>query len=132
MPGAIFPQQPGHGELLALDARQAAGVVLLRADQSALPESMLFTKIRPAAPAPGVMLPGHPAEVQLTGRLAGAALGPGPVTVSVSVQDADGNVYALDAGPLPADGRDHTLTVTLGNIALTGQAGGGQAVAGGA
>jgi hypothetical protein len=132
MPVAIFPQQPGHGELLALDARQAAGVVLLRADQSALPESTLFGKIRPAGPAPGVTLPGHPSVVQLTGRLAHASLGPGPVTVSVSVQDADGDVYALDAGPLPADGRDHTLTVTLGNVALTGQAGGGPAAAGSA
>ena len=38
--------------------------------------------------------------------------------MSVSVEDADSDVYQLDAGPLPADGRDHTLTVTLANQAV--------------
>jgi hypothetical protein len=33
--------------------------------------------------------------------------------VNVSVADADNDVYQLDAGTLPADGQDHTLTVTL-------------------
>ena len=63
-------------------------------------------------------LPGHPAEVQLTARLGPASLGLAPVTVSVSVEDADGDVYQLDAGTLPADGRDHTLAVTLANQAV--------------
>ena len=35
--------------------------------------------------------------------------------MNVSVQDAYGDVYQLDAGTLPADGRDHTLAVTLAN-----------------
>src|SRR6185437_101173 len=42
------------------------------------------------------------------------ALGLGPALVTVSVEDADSNVYQLDAGSLPADGRDHALTVGLG------------------
>ena len=44
-----------------------------------------------------------------------ASLGLAPATVSVSVEDADSDVYQLDAGTLPADGRPHTLTVTLAN-----------------
>ena len=59
-------------------------------------------------------LPGHAAQVQLTARLGPASLGLAPVTVNVSVQDADNNVYQLDAGTLPADGQDHTLTVDPG------------------
>jgi FtsX-like permease family len=112
---ATFPQGATNSETLAVDAGQAADVTLLRADQSPLPLARLFGKIRPAAPAPGVVLPGHPAEVQLTARLGPASLGLAPATVSVSVEDADGDVYGLDAGLLPADGRNHTLTVTLAN-----------------
>jgi hypothetical protein len=55
--------------------------------------------------------------VQLTARLGPASLGLAPVTVNVSVLDADNNVYQLDAGLLRADGQDHTLTVTLANQA---------------
>jgi hypothetical protein len=118
MPVAIFPQNATHGETLAVDARQAADVTLLRADQSPLPLARLFGKIVPSTPAPGVVLPGHVAEVQLTARLGPASLGLAPATVSVSAEDADGNVYALDAGSLPADGRNHTLAVTLANQAV--------------
>ena len=117
MPVAIFPQNATHGETLAVDARQAADVTLLRADQSPLPLARLFGKIVPTTPAPGVVLPGHVAEVQLTARLGPASLGLAPALVSVSVEDADGNVYPLDAGSLPADGRNHTLAVTLANQA---------------
>jgi hypothetical protein len=61
--------------------------------------------------------------------------------VTVSVEDADHNVYQLDAGLLPADGQDHTLTVTLANQAgaasggagaASGSAGGSSRSAGGA
>ena len=51
-----------------------------------------------------------------------ASLGLAPATVSVSVEDADSDVYQLDAGPLPADGRAHTLTVTLANQAVPSRA----------
>ena len=115
MPVAAFPQQTTNGVTLAIGTGQAAAVTLLRADQSQLSEASLFAKIRRTGPPPGVTLPGHPAEVQLTARLGPASLRLAPVTVSVSVQDADSDVYQLDAGTLPADGRDHTLTVTLAN-----------------
>jgi hypothetical protein len=120
MPVATFPQTASDSELLAVDSGQAAGVALLRADQSPVSAAGLFGKIARTGPPPGVRLPGQAAEVQLTARLGPASLGLAPVTVNVSVEDADSEVFQLDAGPLPADGQDHTLTVTL-----AGQASGG-------
>jgi len=125
MPVAVFPQEATNGVTLAIGTGQAAAVTLLRADQSPVSGASLFAKIRRTGPPPGVPLPGYPAEVQLTARLGPASLRLAPVTVSVSVQDADGDVYQLDAGTLPADGRDHTLAVTLANQA--GGAGGAAA-----
>ena len=112
MPVAVFPQASG-GETLAIGAGQAANVALLRADQTPLPEADLFRKIRPGTAAPGVALPGRPQEVQLTARIGPVSLGLAPVLVSISVQDADGDVYQFNAGTLPADGKDHTLAVPL-------------------
>jgi hypothetical protein len=124
MPVATFPQTVSNSQLLALDSGQAADVALLRADQSPVNATALFGKIARTGPPPGVALPGHAAQVQLTARLGPASLGLAPVTVNVSVQDASNDVYQLDAGVLPADGKDHTLTVTLANQA----AGSGSAV----
>jgi hypothetical protein len=126
MPVASFPQTATNGEVLALNSDQAANVVLLRADQSPVSAAALFGKIARTGPPSGVALPGRAAEVQLVARLGPAALGLAPATVSVSVQDADHNVYQLDAGTLPADGQDHTLTVTLAN--LPGGSGSGSAI----
>jgi hypothetical protein len=60
-----------------------------------------------------VTLPGRAAQVQLVARLGPSSLGLAPATVSVSVEDAGHDVYQLDAGTLPADGRNHTLTASL-------------------
>ena len=120
MPVAAFLQTSDNSEVLAVGSGQAASVALLRADQSPAAPAALFGRITPAGPPPGVTLPGRAAQVQLTARLGPASLGLAPVTVSVTVQDADSDVYQLDAGTLPADGQDHTLTVNLAN-----QAGGG-------
>ncbi len=127
MPVATFPQQTPGSEVLAVDSGQAASVVSLRADQSPLAAAALFAAIAPAGPPPGVALPGRSAQVELVARLGPSSLGLAPATVSVSVQDADHDVYQLDAGSLPADGRDHTLTVTLADQAPgAGPAGGGR------
>ena len=115
MPVAPFPQEATSGVTLAVGTRQAASVTLLRPDQSPLPAARLFGKIRPAGAAPGVMLPGRPAGLRLTARLGPAALGLGAATVSVSVEDAADGVYQLDAGSLPADGKDHALSISLGH-----------------
>ncbi len=126
MPVAVFPQATG-GETIALGAGQAANVALLRADQTPLPEAELFRKILASPRVPGVTLPGHPGEVRLTARLGPASLGLAPVIVSVSVEDAAGDVYQLDAGTLPADGTDHTLTAALANGAAGGSGASGRA-----
>jgi hypothetical protein len=118
MPVAMFPETATGGETLAIGSAQAANVTLLRSDQSPVPAAQLFGKIIPAGPASGVTLPGRTGEFQLTAVLGPASLGLAPATVSVSVEDADSEVYQLDAGTLPADGRPHTLTVTLANQAI--------------
>jgi FtsX-like permease family protein len=102
---------PGTGEVLALDARHAPSTVLLRSDEVA--PGLWQQLIRPA-PAKLITLPGRPARLQLTARL---NPGPGPslgqVRVSVSVLDADGVVYSVPAGTLPADGHAHRLVASL-------------------
>jgi FtsX-like permease family len=126
LPVVAFPQTATNGEVLALNSDQAANVALLRADQSPVSAAVLFGKIARTGPPSGVALPGRAAEVQLVARLGPASLGLAPVTVSVSVQDAGNDVYQLDAGTLPADGQDHTLTVTLAN--QPGGSGSGSAI----
>ena len=113
MPVAIFPFASASSQVIALGAPKAAGVVLLRPDQAKLPASTLFAKIRGANQAPGVALPGHPAQIQLTARLGPASLNLGPVQVTVSVEDADGVVYQLQPDTLAADGQEHTLTAAV-------------------
>jgi len=115
MPVAPFPQEATDGMTLAVGAGQAANVTLLRPDQSPLPEAALFGKIRTAGPAPGVALPGRSMTFRLTARLGPAALGLGAAAVTVSVADAADVVYQVEAGSLPADGRDHALTFSLGS-----------------
>jgi FtsX-like permease family len=127
MPVATFPQSVSNSEVLAVNSGQAADVTLLRADQSPVSATALFGKIARTGPPSGVALPGHGTEVRLTARLGPASLGLAPATVNVSVEDADNNVYQLDAGLLPADGRDHTLIVTLANQAGPASAASGRA-----
>ncbi len=118
MPVATFAGTAADTQTLAVDSAQAANVTLLRSDQSPLSPAELFGRISPAGPARGVTLPGRTGEFQLTAVLGPASLELAPATVSVSVEDADSDVYQLDAGMLPADGRPHTLAVTLANQAV--------------
>jgi hypothetical protein len=115
MPVVPFDQTATDGVTLAVDSGQAADVTLLRPDQSPVPAAELFGKIRPSGPPPGVTLPGRAATFSFTARLGPAALRLGAATVAVSVEDADSDVYQVDAGSLPADGADHTLTASLGS-----------------
>ena len=119
----------GTGETLALNASSAAGVVLLRADQSPKPAAALFRAIEPAGHQPGVVLPGHPAAVRLDASLGPASLRLAPAPVTLSVQDADGDVYQVNAGTLVADGRPHLLTARLGTGLLSTGPGHGQVIA---
>ncbi len=98
--------------LIALDARQAAGTVLLRPDLSRMPPGALWRSLMPARPA-GVALPGRPARLEITASLGPAPLRLGRAAVSVSVQDGSGAVYLVPAGTLAADGRGHHLAASL-------------------
>ena len=113
MPVATSPATTGSGETVALDARQAAAVTLLRADQLPRAAGPLFAAITPAGPAAGLALPGRPARVAITASIGPATLPLAPVTVIITVQDADGDAYALTAGTLPVDGRDHPLAAAV-------------------
>jgi hypothetical protein len=117
MPVASIGQPATDGTTLAIGTGQAANVTLLRPDQSALPAAALFGKIRTVGPPPGVTLPGRAAGFRLIARLGPAALGLSAAAVTVSVEDADDVVYQVGAGSLPADGRNHLLTVSLGSPA---------------
>ena len=117
MPVAPFEQTATDGVTLAVDSGRAADVTLLRPDQSPVPAAGLFGKIRPRASAtpPGVILPGRAGPFSFTARLGPAALRLGEAAVTVSIEDADSDVYQVSAGSLPADGRDHALTASLGS-----------------
>ena len=95
--------------LVALDPGAAAKVALLRPDQSPLPATTLFRKIQPGGIRPGVVLPGPAAMIRLTAALGPAQLKLAPATVTITIDDADGDAYQLTAGTLTADGRPHTL-----------------------
>ena len=107
-------------QLIAVGAGTAGQAILLRPDLSPVPLSSLWRSIIPRRPT-GLALPGLPDRLQIL-----AALGAGPdtsaaalrrelgsVTVTASVQDADGVSYVLPAGVLPADGQRHALVVPL-------------------
>ncbi|HEY0719452.1 MAG TPA: FtsX-like permease family protein, partial [Streptosporangiaceae bacterium] len=113
MPVATFPATTSSGETVALDARQAASVTLLRADQLPGAARPLFAAITPPGAPPGLALPGRPARLQLTAAIGPATLPLQPVTVTVTVTDAAGDAYLLTAGTLPVDGRDHSLSAVI-------------------
>jgi FtsX-like permease family len=113
MPVATFNSASGTSQVLAVGAARADGVALLRPDQSPVPESTLFAKIRGTSQVLGVRLPGSPRELLLTARLGPPSLQLGDASVTASVEDAADVVYQLPPVALPADGRDHTLAVPL-------------------
>jgi hypothetical protein len=103
------------GQLLVLDAPLAAGTVTLRPDLASVPVAQLFRSITPRA-HPGLLLPGRPARLEITASMTGptglAALG--PVSVTLTLQDADGVGYSVVTSAMPADGRTHELVAVLG------------------
>ena len=114
MPVIVVPSATSAGSpLLALDASQAAQIALLRPDQSPLPATTLFRKILPGGARPGVSLTGQPADIRLTAALGPATLNLAAATVTITIDDADGDAYQLAMGALPADGRTHALTVRV-------------------
>jgi len=114
MPVVVVPSVTNAGSpLLALDPSQAAQIALLRPDQSPLPAATLFRKILPGRARPGVLLTGQAGEIRLTAAFGPARLNLAAAAVTITIDDADGDAYQLAAGPLPADGRTHTMTVRV-------------------
>jgi hypothetical protein len=103
------------GQVIALDAGTAGRVVQLRQDQSRLPASRLWRLISPSSRPDGLPVPGRPLRLGVHASLssAPASWGLGALTASLSVQAADGVVYALPAGALSADGSNQLLTAAL-------------------
>jgi FtsX-like permease family len=109
------------GQVIALDASTAGRTILLRPDLSPLPLSALWQRVTPRRPS-GLALPGRPDRLEIL-----AALGAGPhssaaavrrellaATVTAWIQDAGGATYQIQAaGPLPFDGRSHSLVFML-------------------
>jgi hypothetical protein len=98
----------GTAQLLALDARQATGVALVRPDLAPGSPAAVLRQLAPRAPPRGVLLPGRPARLLITARVSGAV---GKPVLSATLADRFGISYQAGAGLLPADGRPHTLTM---------------------
>lgn len=100
----------GTAQVLALDARQATGVAAIRPDLAQGSPAALLRRLAPHGPLAGTPLPGRPARLLITARLSGAVGNP---YLSLTMADGFGIGYQAQAGPLPADGRPHTLTVPV-------------------
>jgi hypothetical protein len=100
----------GTAQLLALDARQATGVAAIRPDLAQGSPAALLRRLAPGTALAGAPLAGRPARLLITARLSGAV---GKPYLSVTMADGYGISYQVQAGPLPADGRPHTLTVPV-------------------
>ena len=117
---AVDPEA-NPGEMVGLDAAQAAPVTQIRGDQSPLPLARLFRAITPSGALPGAVLAApaagvRPGTISFTVTLR-SPVGPaqlGPVPVTLTVMDRTGAAYQVAAGPLAADGRPHPLTASLG------------------
>jgi FtsX-like permease family len=111
--------QTGGAQLLAIGTRQAGATVLLRPDLAPMPAAQLWRSITPAGRAPGLVLPGRPARLEITARLSlGVAAGIiSSMPATVYIQDADGIVYAVPAGELSDHQRRLVATLSPGHRA---------------
>jgi FtsX-like permease family len=101
----------GTTTLLALDAGLAGPVAAIRPDLANGSPASLLRSLAPAGPAPGVLVPGHPARLEITASLTAHSVGQ-PV-LFVELTDALGISYNEDAGPLAASGAATVLTVDI-------------------
>jgi FtsX-like permease family len=98
------------GQLLVLDAALAARTVVLRPDLASVSAPRLFRAI--TVPRAGLVLPGRPARLAITASMSALAE-TGPVSATVTIQDADGVGYAVPTSAMPADGKPHALVAKL-------------------
>ncbi|MGE5136266.1 MAG: FtsX-like permease family protein [Gemmatimonadota bacterium] len=104
----------GSSQVAAVDARTAAGTVLMRPDLAPAAPDRLWRLIRPAPPRPPLLLPGRPARLAITAALSSPpGLPAGGASVTLTVQDRSGVSYQVPAGRLPPDGRSHRLLAAM-------------------
>ncbi len=107
----VYQSTPDQGPaLIGINARDASGLVALRADQADRPLAQLWSAITPSA-EPGLALPGKPVGLGIQARLVGRGLT--GTSVVMTVEDATGTTFPLTMGNLPADGAEHTLDLPL-------------------
>ncbi|MFJ3805528.1 FtsX-like permease family protein [Streptomyces sp. NPDC090073] len=125
---AVRVSQPLSGDrtatVLALDTRHAADGVLMRPDLADRPVRRVLAGLAPHGSPTGTPVPAGTTRLRLTARLH-SSTGPGTATeVTVTLTDRYGVPYQVPFGQLPADGREHTLTMDLGTpagaLTLTG------------
>jgi FtsX-like permease family len=101
----------GTSTLLALDARSARSVAMIRPDLTGGSPDSLLSRLAPSGPTPGALIPGRPAELQITASLtAGSA---SQAILFVQLTDAFGISYTEQAGLLAASGAARTFNVVL-------------------
>ncbi len=109
--------QGGNATLLAVGARTPASLAAVSSDAGGLAGAALLRRLQPAGQAPGTLIPGRPALLRITARLAGAGAGTGAgdaaPELAVGLTDAAGISYLVPVGTLPADGRGHQLTAAI-------------------
>ncbi|MEV6107090.1 ABC transporter permease [Streptomyces sp. NPDC051940] len=134
-PAARFLASLSNGksaDILALDTRSVGDGMLLRGDLSGKPAGALLRELTPkgSPKGAGLVLPKGTEQLELTAKLdvSGQNLDKwkqegfylpenAPDYVTVFFEDRYGVPYELNAGALPPDGRDHTLTVDLAHDA---------------
>jgi hypothetical protein len=112
--------------VLALNSSTAPDTVLLPSDQYSASPATLWARLGDGAPA-AKALPGRPARIQLSASLGSAtaqpattaapAAGLADADLTLTLEDADGEFFALPAQALPADGRTHALVFPVGSAA---------------
>ncbi|WP_330457895.1 FtsX-like permease family protein [Streptomyces sp. NBC_00820] len=114
---AFRTQQPLSGDrtatVLALDTARVADTLLMRPDLASEPVRPLLAGLPPKGSTAGARIPAGTTGLRLSASL-GSSAGPGTdPDVTVTLEDRYGVPYQMPFGRLPADGRPHTLTVSL-------------------
>jgi ABC-type lipoprotein release transport system permease subunit len=117
----------GTGDLLAVDADAASGIVLIRGDESARPFSELMQALQAGRPQPRLgALPEGATYLRIVPRVQisgfGAPLDPAALSdVSVSadaiLRDRHGLIYRIKSDPVPMTGSETAIVLQLGTEA---------------
>jgi hypothetical protein len=107
-----------NAQLLVIGGPQAAATVTMRPDLSPdVPVSQLWSSYldQRVGPPEGLAVPGRPERIAISASMAGGLAGQlGPVSATITVQDAYGLTYSFPTTTIAADGRLHDLVAELG------------------